>query len=272
VNYLLEGSARREGTRVRVTAQLIRANDETHLWGGNFDQELRDVLRLQSDVALAISSQIALSLAAPVREKLASTPPLNPEAYEAYLQGLHASELRTKQGLERAIQEFQKAIGLEPNYAAAYAALARAYSLASVPGALPVQESMPKALEAAMRAILLDDALGEGHTMLGFIKAHYEFDWLGAEREYRRGLELSPNDPNSHMFYSNSYLSPLGRHEEAIAEMKKAIAIDPFSAPVQSFLGRTYLWARRYEEALNQFEKCAEMFPGFAINHERLAH
>lgn len=272
VNYLLEGSVRRDGNHVRVTAQLIRANDETHLWAADFDEELRDVLRLQSEVALAISSKVELNLGEETRRRLNAAPALSPEAHEAYLQGLHASELRTKRGIEEAIEEFQKAIRLDPNYAAAYAALARVYSLAAVPGALPVQESMPKAREAAMRAISLDDSLAEGHTILGFIKAHFEFDWAGAEREYRRGLELSPNDANAHLFYSNSYLSPLGRHEEAIAEMKKAIELDPFSPVTQSFLGRTYLWAKRYEDARTQFAKCADMFPGFAINQERLAH
>lgn len=272
VDYLLEGSVRREGTRVRVTAQLIRASDETHLWASDFDQELRDVLRLQSDVALAISNKVELNLSEETRKRLTGAPALNPDAHEAYIRGLLAMESRTKEGMEHAIEEYQEAISREPNYAPAYAELARVYSLASVPGALSVELSMPKARDAALRAISLDDSLGEGHTMMGFIRAHYEFDWPGAEREYKRGLELSPNDPNAHLFYSNSYLSPLGRHEEAIAEMKKAIVIDPFSGPTQSFLGRTYLWARRYDEALSQFSKCAKMFPGMAINHERLAH
>jgi tetratricopeptide (TPR) repeat protein len=103
------------------------------------------------------------------------------------------------------------------------------------------------------------------------VRAHYEFDWPGAEREYLQALDLNSNDAYAHLFYSNSYLSPLGRHKEAIDEMQKAIAIDPFSAPIQSFLGRTYIWARQYDKALAQFRKCAELFPGFAINHERLA-
>ncbi|HXY23534.1 MAG TPA: winged helix-turn-helix domain-containing protein [Candidatus Acidoferrum sp.] len=271
VDYLLEGSVRREGDRVRVTGQLIRASDETHLWAGDFDRELQDLLRLQSDVALAISSKIQLSLAGPTRTRLAGAPTLNPEAHEAYLRGLLAAELRTKESMRHAIEEYEKAIRLDPNYAAAYAELARVYSLASVPRALSVVDSMPKARDAALKAISLDDSLGEGYTILGFIKAHYEFDWSGAEHEFLRGVELSPNDPYAHMFYSNSYLSPLGRHEEAIAEMEKAIAIDPFSGPVQSFLGRTYLWAKRYDEALAQFKKCAQLFPGLAINQERLA-
>ena len=272
VNYLLEGSVRREGNRVRVTGQLIRANDETHIWAGDFDRDLSDVLRLQSEVALAISNKIQLSLGAPVRKRLAGAPTLNPDAHEAYLRGLLAMELRTKEGMQHAIEQYQEAIRLDPNYAAAYAGLARVYSLVGVPRLMSAQDSLPKARDAAVRAISLDDSLGEGHTMLGFIKAHYEFDWPVAEREFLRGVELSPNDPYAHLFYSNSYLSSLGRHEEAIAEMKKAIAIDPLSAPVQSFLGRTYLWARRYDESLTQFNNCVQLFPGFAINYERLAH
>jgi len=272
VNYLLEGSVRRQGDRVRVTGQLIRANDETHIWAGDFDRDLSDVLRLQSEVALAISNKIELSLGAPVRKRLAGAPTLNPDAHEAYLRGLLAMELRTKEGMQHAIEQYQEAVSLDPNYAAAYAELARVYSLVTVPRVMPAQDSMPKARDAALRAIALDDSLGEGHTMLGFIKAHYEFDWPVAEREYLRGLELSPSDPYAHMFYSNSYLSPVGRHEEAIAEMKKAIAIDPLSAPLQSFLGRTYLWARRYDESLAQLNKCVQLFPGFTLNHERLSH
>ena len=171
----------------------------------------------------------------------------------------------------RGIAEFLHAIALDPDYAPAHAELARAYSLAPVVGAMTPMESMPKAREAARRAISLDPSLAAGHSTLGFVLAHYDFDWPAAEGEYLRALDLNPNDAYAHLFYSNSYLSPLGRHAEAIDEMQKAVAIDPFSAPVQSFLGRTYIWARQYDKAQAQFRKCAEMFPGFAIDHERLA-
>lgn len=271
VNYLLEGSVRREGERVRVTAQLIQASDQTHLWAGDFDRDQSGVLKLQSDVALAISSKIELTLSPPARARLKEAPTVNPAAHEAYLQGLHDWELRTKPGLERAIAEFQHAIAIDPNYAPAYGALARAYSLATVVGAMSPMECMPKTREAALRAIALDPSLTAGHTTLGFVKAHYEFDWPGAQREFLRALDLNPNDAYAHLFYSNSYLSPHGRHAEAIEEMQKAIAIDPFSAPIQSFMGRTYIWSRENDTALAQFRKCAEMFPGFAIDHERLA-
>jgi TolB-like protein/DNA-binding winged helix-turn-helix (wHTH) protein/Tfp pilus assembly protein PilF len=271
VDYILEGSVRRNDQRVRVTAQLIQATDQTHLWAADFDRDAGDVLRLQSDLALAISSKIELTLSPPVRARLTEAPPINAAAHDAYLLGLHEWDLRTKLGVERSIAEFQSAIAIDPQYAPAQAALARAYSLAPVVGAMTSLDAMPKARDAALRTIELDPSLASGHTTLGFVKAHYEFDWPGAEREYLRALALNPNDAYAHLFYSNSYLSPLGRHAEAIEEMQKAIAIDPFSAPVQSFLGRTYIWSRQFDKALAQFQKCAELFPGFAIDHERLA-
>jgi TolB-like protein/Tfp pilus assembly protein PilF len=271
VDYLLEGSVRRDEKHVRVTAQLIQASDQTHLWAADFDRDTGDVLKLQSDLALAISSKIELTLSPPVRTRLTEAPPVDTAAHDAYLQGLHDWDLRTKSGVERSIAEFQSAISIDPQYAPAQAALARAYSLAPVVGAMTSLESMPKARDAALRTIELDPDLASGHTTLAFVKAHYEFDWHGAEREYLRALALNPNDAYAHLFYSNSYLSPHGRHREAIEEMQKAIALDPFSAPVQSFLGRTYIWDRQFDRALAQFRKCADMFPGFAIDHERMA-
>jgi TolB-like protein/Tfp pilus assembly protein PilF len=271
VNYLLEGSVRRDKDRVRVTAQLIQASDQTHLWAADFDRDMGDILRLQSDLAFAISTKIELTLSPPVRARLAEAPPVNPAAHDLYLQGLHDWDLRTKPGVERSIAEFQNAIAIDPNYAPAIAALARGYSLAPVVGAMTSLESMPKAKDAAQRAIALDPALSSGHSTLGFVKAHYEFDWPAAQIEYLRAINLNPNDAYAHLFYSNSFLSPLGRHAEAIDEMQKAVAIDPFSAPVQGFLGRTYIWARQFDKALAQFQKCAEMFPGFALDYERMA-
>ena len=272
VNYVLEGSVRRAGDRVRVTAQLIQTSDQTHIWAESFDRDLGDVLRLQSEVARVIAGKIRLTLSQQVEARLAGTPHVNAEAYEAYLQGLQAWNQRTAKSTELAIANFQHAINVQPHYALGYAGLARVYALAPVFGVLRPVECMPKAREAAIRAVTLDDTLSEAHTTLAFVKAHFEFDWPGAEREYRRALELNPSDANAHFFYSNSYLSPFGRHDEAIAEMKTAVELDPLSLPTQSFLGRSYLWARRYDEALAQFQKANRMDPNFAINHERLAH
>jgi len=271
-SYLLEGSVRRNGQRIRVTAQLIQANDQTHLWADSFDRDVNDVLKLQSDVARDIAARIQLTLSEQTERRLAAASSLNAAAYEAYLQGLQSWNLRTKDAFKQAISDFNHAIQIDPNYAPAYSGLARTYMLAPVFGLSEPVDAMPRARTAAARAVRINGSLGEAHTVLGFVNAHFDHDWPGAEREFRRAIELNPSDAASHFFYSNSYLSPLGRHEEAIAEMKEAVRLDPFSLPIQSFLGRTYIWAGRYDEAVAQFQKTNQLNANFAINHERLSH
>lgn len=271
-DYLLEGSIRRDGDRVRLTGQLIEAGDQMHVWAGDFDEKENKVLKLQSDLALAISSKIALKLSPQVAARLVEPGVVNAEAYQAYLAGLQAFGMRTKEATARSVVEYQRSIELDGEYAPPYAGLAMTYALASVFGAMSTQEGMPKAKKAALRAIALDDSLASGHTALAFVLAHYEFNWAEAEREFRRGIEVNANDANARFFFSNSFLSPMGRHEEAIAEMKRALELDPRSASMESFFGQTLVWAGRLEEAMAQYQKCAEMFPRFAINHERMAH
>jgi TolB-like protein/DNA-binding winged helix-turn-helix (wHTH) protein/cytochrome c-type biogenesis protein CcmH/NrfG len=272
VNLLLEGSVRRANDRVRVTAQLIQASDQTHLWAGSYDRDVSDILKLQSDVARGIAEKIQLTLSQQVQESLAGTRSIDPAAYEDFLQGLQASNLRTRAGYEHAISAFGRAVARDPNYAEAYAALARAEMLAPIFGVSTTVELLPKAVEAATRAIALNDNLADAHTALAFSKSHLDYDWPTAEREYRRGLTLNPGGAQVHFFYSNGYLSPFGRHDEAIAEMKTAAELDPYSPPIQSFLGRTYVWARRYDQALAQYQKANTLDPNFAVGHERLAH
>ena len=272
VNYLLEGSVRRDGQRIRVTAQLIQASDQSDLWADSYDSDIGDVLKVQSEVARAIAAQIRLQLTRQAAQRLSNAPRVNALAHDAYLQGQQAWDLRDKEGTARSIEQFRRAIEIDPNYAGAYAALARAYALSPVSSFMPASDAMPKARDAAAHAMALDDSLAAGHSIMGFIKAHYEYDWTAAEREFQRALRLNPSDSLAHLFYSNSYLSPLGRHDEAIAEMKTAIALDPLSLRIQSFLGRTYIWARRYDDALAQLQKTTQMFPNLAIEHERLAH
>jgi TolB-like protein/DNA-binding winged helix-turn-helix (wHTH) protein len=176
VNYLLEGSIRRQGQRVRVTAHLIQASDQTDLWSESYDRDISDILKLQNEVAGAIANQIRGRLPREAERRLSSAPRLNAEAYEAYLNAQQGWNLRSKEGLQRAIKEFQHAVAIDRNYAAAFAGLARAYALSSVYRVLPELNAMPKAREAAVRAIALDDSLADVHTMLGFIKAHYEYN------------------------------------------------------------------------------------------------
>src|SRR5215468_8933069 len=272
VNYLLEGSVRRQEQRIRVTARLIHASDQADIWADSYEVDISDILKVQSEVARAIAGQIRMQLSQQAEQRLSGAPRVNALAHDAYLQGQQAWNLRDKEGTARSIQQFQNAIDIDPGYASAYAALARAYALSPVSGFMAASDAMPKARDTAAHAIALDDSLAEGHTIMGFIKAHYEYDWPAAESEFQTALRLNPSDSLAHLFYSNSYLSPLGRHNEAIEEMKTAIALDPFSLRIQSFLARTYIWARRYDDALAQLQKVTQMFPNLAIEHERLAH
>src|SRR5262249_51776794 len=183
VNYLLEGSVRRQEHRIRVTARLIQASNQAEVWADSYDAEVSDILKVQSEVARAIASQIRMQLPRQARQRLSGTPRVNGLAHDAYLQGEQAWNLRDKVGTARSVQQFQHALQIDPDYAAALAALARAYALAPVSGFMPASEAMPKARDAASRAIALDDSLAEAHSIMGFIKAHYEYDWPGAREQ-----------------------------------------------------------------------------------------
>lgn len=277
VNYLLEGSIRREGKRVRVTALLIQAHDATYIWAESYDRDLSNVLKMQSDVAHAIAGEIQIRLAKPRPFVLhgpvvSIKPQVNLEARSAYLEGMQALTWRTQEGCEIAISDFKRSVAIDADYAPAYAGLARAYNLVPVFGLSTPAESLPQASAAAAHAVSLDDTLSDAHSALGFTKAHWEFDWPSTEREFRKAIDLDPNSANAHGYYSHSYLTPMGRHDEAITEIKKALQLHPLWIPIESHLGRTYVLARRYDDALAQLKRTSDMDPSFAINHTRLAH
>lgn len=270
-DYLLEGSIRHSGDRIRVTAQLIQSSDQSHLWADSYDRELSDVLRIESDIASSVAGEIRLKLSQQIHQRLTAARVTNAEAHDEYLRGLQGWNLRTRDGFHEAIKSFTRATELDPGYAPSFAGLARVYSLAPIFADMPPAEAAPKAIEAANRALSLDETLADAHCALGFVKAHYEYDWPAAEREFRRAMELEPNNAYAHLFYSNSYLSPLGYHEEAIGEIRKAMELDPLSPHIQSFAGVTFKWARRYDDSLAQFQRVNQMDPNFPLNHERLA-
>jgi TolB-like protein/DNA-binding winged helix-turn-helix (wHTH) protein/Tfp pilus assembly protein PilF len=271
-DYLLEGSIRRSSDRIRVTAQLIQSSDQTHIWADSYDRELSDVLKIEGDIAKSVASEIRLTLSQQVHQRLAGAGQTNVAAHDAYLRGLQGWNLRTRGGFQQAIADFTSAIELDPSYAPAFSGLARVYSLAPIFMGMPAGEAAPKALDAARRALALDETQADAHCALGFVKGHYEYDWPAAEREFLRAIELEPNNAYAHMFYSNSSLSPLGRHDAAISEMKQAMALDPLSPHIQSFAGVTFKWARRYDDAIAQLQKANQINPDFPLNHERLAH
>jgi TolB-like protein/Tfp pilus assembly protein PilF len=281
VDAVIEGSVQRSANRVRVTAQLIHAATDRHLWADSYERDLRDVLALQNEVASAIVHEIRVKLAppnAPGSGLNASTPirlaparPVDPQAYEAYLRGRYFWNKRTPEGVKSSVKYFEQAIQRDPAYALAYAGLADSYHVSSPYGVLPPDEAYPRAKAAAMKALELDSNLAEAHAALAETKASYDHDWSGAEEEFRRALKLNPNYANAHYFYAFNVLSVLERHEEAIGEIKKALELDPLSLIINSNYGNILYFAGRYDEAIQQCLKTLEIDPNFAGAHFYLA-
>ncbi len=259
-DYVLEGSVRRAGTQARISAQLIRVSDQSHLWAQNYDVQVKDVLDVQRDVAAKISAQIRMNLGNGLEQ--AGRRAANPEAYDDYLQGLFIFNRRDAD-LNQAVKYFRRAIARDPGYAPAYAALAENLTLVGLESADLRRKNAPEALAAAKTAIALDPGSAEAHTALGGIKIFYGYDWAGAGAEFRRALELNPNYAHAHHWYGNLYLGPLGRNQEAIAEMHEAQKLDPTNRIVVADLGQAYFFARRYPEALAIYKQVRDMDPEF---------
>jgi TolB-like protein/DNA-binding winged helix-turn-helix (wHTH) protein/Tfp pilus assembly protein PilF len=268
VDYILEGSVRREGGSARITAQLIRVKDQAHLWAHNYDRETGGLLALQNELGRAIAQQVQVKLTTLYGVRSINKYAPNPEAYELYLKGRFYLRQRTFDAIEKSTEHFQRSIEKDPGFALAYAGLADSY-LARATGS--PQEFDPKAKEAASRALELDDDLAEAHAALGAEKADFEYDWPGAGREFKRAIELNANYADAHYRYAWTYLTPLGKSDQAIFEMKKALELDPFSRMDNTVLGCTYFYAREYDHALEQFKKAIELDPDFFIAHYHFA-
>jgi len=262
-DYVLEGSVRQEGGKVRISARLIQARDQSGLWTQSFDRDLSHILEVQGEVAQAIANEIKVKLTPSEQARLASARPVNTEAHEAYLKGRYYWNKRTQKGLKKSIEYFEQAIAKDPTYAVAYAGLADSYSLFSRYGILPPREAYPKAKAAALKALQINNQLAEAHATLGEIKASYDWDWASAEREFKRALELNPGSPMPHYWYSYSYLTPMGRHAEAVAEMKRALELDPLSLMTSTNLAGRFLSSRQYDQAIEQLQKTLELDPDF---------
>lgn len=268
ISYILEGSVRRAGNRVRIAAQLIQVKDETHLWAETYERKLGDILSLQNDVAKAAVHEIKLKLAPQEHERMVGTTAVNPQAYEAYLQGRYLLNRRTSEALHKSVQYFQKAIQRDPRYAVAYAGLADSYLTLLDSGQLSTDDATRKADAAARKALQIDDTLAEAHSSLGH-SAFHQFDWPTTKTELRRALELNPNCVLAHFYYAN-YLGVVGRTEEALAEGRSALALDPVSLPAGTNLSNLLYHARRYEEAIEQAFRVLEIDPTFYRAYEDL--
>jgi serine/threonine protein kinase/tetratricopeptide (TPR) repeat protein len=270
VDGIVEGSVFRADDQVRITVQLIEAATDQHIWAESYERELREVLSLQNEVARAIINDVKGALTPEEQSRLATARPVDPDAYEAYLKGRYHWNKFTVEGVNKAIEYFEQAIEEDSSYASAYAGLADSYNaLGGEAGSLPPKEAAPKVREAALRALEIDDTLAEAHAAMAHAKLRFDWDWAGAERDFRRAIELNPNSATSHHLYSY-FLTCMGRLDEAISEMGVALELDPLALLPNSALGWYYLLGHRFEEAIIQTERAIELDPNSSLPHLNL--
>jgi len=271
VDAVVEGSVSRAGERIRVTAQLIDARNDKQLWGGSYDEDIRDTLVLQSRVTRAIAGQIRATLNPQEQLTLAKSRTVDPDAYEAYLKGRYFWNKRTGEGLRTAIDYFRRAITIDPSYAEAYAGLADSYAVAGdwKYGVLPPLDAFPKATAAAAKALVLDASLGEAHASLAYALDLYGWDWDGAETEYKQAIQLNPGYATAHQWYS-WHLFMVGRDDDALLELRRAENLDPLSLIINADIADALCVAHRYDDAVEQSEKTLKMDSNFAIGHYEL--
>ncbi len=271
VNTVVEGSVRKAGNKLRITAQLINVSDGYHLWSERYDREMEDVFVIQDEITFAIVDKLKIELLGKEKQGLVKRHTDNQEAYSFYLKGRYFWNKMNPGGFEKAIEYFEKAIEKDPNNAVAYAGLADSHWYSSFWGNLPPRQTYPKAREAANKAIEIDDTLGEAHATLASIHTHYDWDWEAAEREFKRAIELAPGSSYTRVYYS-FYLNLQRRHDEAIAQARKAQELDPVSSFCNTTLGHRLWQARRYDEAIEEFQKWLEIEPNDWFAHHHLCH
>jgi TolB-like protein/DNA-binding winged helix-turn-helix (wHTH) protein/Flp pilus assembly protein TadD len=272
VDAVVEGTVLRSGDRVRITAQLIEASTDKHVWSQSYEGELRDTLAVQNRVASAIADQIRINLTPQEQAALKNAKVVNPEAYESYLKGRYFWNKRTADGLKVALAYFKQAIEEDPKYAQAYSGLADTYALLGdwQYAVMTPKEAFPEAKAAAIKSLELDSTLGEAHNSLAFVLDGFDWDFDSAGREFQRAIELNPGYATAHHWYA-WHLSLLGRYDQALAEMRKAENLDPLSLIINADLAELLVLAHSDEESIQQSRKTIEMDPNFALAHNQLA-
>lgn len=270
VSHALEGSVRKAGSQLRLSAQLTSVDDGFQLWSGKYDRELGDVFAIQDDIAAAIVDKLKMKLGGDQQAHLIKRYTENLAAYNLYLQARFYLNKRTEPGLRKSITFCEQAISLEPGYALAYAGLADSYILLCFQGFLPPQVAMPKAKTAVEQALAIDETLAEAHTSLGCIRAIYEHDWSGSEKEFLRALSLNPNHSMTRYWYALWYLLLTGQFEAALAESQKALEFDPLSLVINTGLSWQFYLAGQHERALQALEQTLEMDKDYVFARDLL--
>jgi eukaryotic-like serine/threonine-protein kinase len=266
VDAVVEGSVRRAGDRVRITAQLLEAATDRHLWAKSYERDLRDILALQGEVAQAIAQEVQVKLTAPEEAKLRRARVVNPDAYEAYLRGRHVWNRRSEDDLRRGIELFNRAVELDPLYPLAHVGIADSYNLLGYHEVLAPREAFPRAKAAARRALELDDSLGEARISLAYGLHYYDWDWEGAEREYLKGIERNEGYAQGHLWYANLLVST-GRFEEAERQMRRALELDPLSLINNLSLCWIHFYSRQFDQAVEECRKTLEMDRTFMVGY-----
>jgi TolB-like protein/Tfp pilus assembly protein PilF len=266
VRAVFKGRIMQRGDSLDISAELVDARDDSHIWGQQYSRKPSDIFALQGEIAKEITTMLRMHLSGEEDKRMAKSYTANPEAYQDYLKGLYWWNKRTESGYNKGIDYFQQAIAKDPNYALAYAGLADSYSRRANNGYVSRKEAYPRAKEAVLKALELDDTLGEAHTALAFIKTDYEWDWSGAEREFQRAIELNPGYAYAHELHGY-LLYRLGRFDEAIAEAKRSVELDPLSLQDNRVLGQAFYFARQYDQAIEQYRKTLELDPNFPGVH-----
>jgi TolB-like protein/DNA-binding winged helix-turn-helix (wHTH) protein/Tfp pilus assembly protein PilF len=269
VDAIVQGSVQRFGDRVRINAQLIYAPTDKHLWAESYERDLRDILALENEVARSIADEVRIRLTPQEERRFTDLRPVSPEAYEAYLKGRYHLNKGNEEEVKKSVEDFEQAYGKDPGYALAYAGLADSYLALSTYHFTP-REIKPKAKAAAMKALQLDETLAEAHTALGAVSLTYDWDWPAAERELKKAIELNPSSANAHHWYAH-YLTAIGRHEDAIAEIQRAHRLDPLSLDVNADEVLFLFMARKYDQAIAQGHKAIDLDPDFYLPHFFLA-
>ncbi|MGC1320678.1 MAG: protein kinase [Candidatus Udaeobacter sp.] len=262
VEYILEGSVQKRTDASRVNVQLIKAATSSHIWADTFDSKLTDIFAVETQIAKTVADALQAKLTGSEERAIAARPTENPEAHDLYLKGRFFWNKRTSSDLKTAIEYFNQAVEKDPNYSLAYAGLADAYALLTAYGATPVSEALPRAEVAAKKALELDESLAEAHTSLGLL-LFYNLDFQSATKEFERAIALNPNYATAHHWYGLGPLRCVGDFDKSIAELKRALQLDPLSLIINADLGAALVTARRYDEGIAQLRKTIEMDPYF---------